>query len=275
MKEIFIRRHEIESFLPPDIVSTGMQRIGSVMSGNGPLRGLSFEDEKKYLPALIGVDGNSPDFSKAATAYWSNLSIPVPIDGYKLNVGVLENGEPESIKDWVEYQFILKHPHVERSKGAAEASFKARFYIHDPDEETERKNKRTRLELSAMAELTTIMHGSDPEVTMRRLTRVLISQNPDRLTREQMENALMDVAKTDPERFLSAAQNKKLELHDLVIQLEEAGVIQKIGAQFRYNDDILAQTLDEMIAFLSNSRNSRVMTEMRAKLEEATKHQAA
>lgn len=276
MKEIFIRRHEIpNNLLPPEIVSSGLQRLGSVLKDGAPLRGLSFEEEQKYLPELIGVAANSPEFTKEAKAFWANLTIPVSIDGHKLNVGKKEDGEPVNVRDWVIYQWALRHPHVASSKGDANANFKARFYIHDPDEEVDRKNRRTKLELAAATELTKIISGAKADEQLARLTRVLVAQNPDRLSREEMENMLAEVARRDPQAFLSAVQNKKLELQDLAIRLEEAGVIQKIGHQYRYADETIAASLDEMVAFLDNKQNSRILGEMKAKLEEAQNTVAA
>lgn len=274
MKEIFIRRYEPDTFLRdyPDIVATSIQRIGSVYDGPTPLRGFAnLEEEKKYLPQVIGVSANDPSFAEKATEWWIDLSLNVPIDGVKLNVGLDKNNNPLNIRDWVIYQWILRHPHVERSKGAAEGNAKARFYIHDPDEEVERLNKEAKIRLQAMKELSKIIEGVNSDENLERLTRVLISQNPDRLSRPEMENLLSDFAQTQPQKFLAAAQNKKLELHDLVLQLNETNVIQKIGEQYRYNDDTIAGTLDEMIAFLDNSKNSRVVGEMKAKLQEAKK----
>lgn len=280
MKEIFIRRHEPDTFLRdyPDIVGTSLQRIGSVLSGSSPLRGFAdLETEKKYLPQIIGVSANDPSFAQRAIEYWAELSIDVPIDGVKLNISTDDKGEPfpYNLEDWVKYQWIQRHPEVEKSKGAAASSARARFYIYNPEEEIERQNKVAKIKLEANKALIKVLEGAKSDETIDRLTRVLVNQNPDRLSRIQKENLLSEFANNEPIRFLSAANNKKLELHDLVLQLVDGGVVQKIGEQYRYNDSTIAQTLDEMIAFLDNAKNSRVLGEMKAKLEEAQKAVAA
>lgn len=276
MKEIFIRRHEDKSgFLRdyPEIISGAMVRIGSVLSGTGPLRGLDSDEEKRYLPKILGVTPDSPNWDRETRAYWADLSIPVGIDGYKLRIpeGDETPTTASEIEDYIKYRFVLRHPEVASSKQVADGSFKARFYIHDPDEEVVRQNKASRTKRSALLELAKIVSGTDSLEKMKRLTRVLVSQNPDRLSPEMMENLLAEAAERNPEQFLSVALDKKLEMHDLVLQLEEASVIQKIGQQYRYNDEIIASTLEEMISFLQNKANSRVLAEMRAKLEEASK----
>ena len=68
------------------------RRIGASLSKGGDVvRGLNFEEEKKYLGEIIGVSPSSQDWQKATRAYWCNITQEVPADefGLELEVGFL------------------------------------------------------------------------------------------------------------------------------------------------------------------------------------------
>ena len=55
-------------------------RIGSFLEGRGPARPLTFEEEKLYLPSIIGVSPNDPQWQETIKLYWANISIDIPFD---------------------------------------------------------------------------------------------------------------------------------------------------------------------------------------------------
>ena len=78
--ELSIRRVNGYS-LPGDDVTLHNIKIGGALHGKGPLRGLTTEEERKYLPELIGIDSTDVEFRKNVSDYWSNISAAVPADG--------------------------------------------------------------------------------------------------------------------------------------------------------------------------------------------------
>lgn len=76
------------------------RRIGASLSKGGDVvRGLSFEEEKKYLPDIIGVSVTSNDWAKATRAYWANISAEISPDfGRTLEVGFMYPDEATAEK---------------------------------------------------------------------------------------------------------------------------------------------------------------------------------
>lgn len=104
-------------------------RIGPSLKGTGPLRGLTFAEEKAYLPTIIGVSPTDPKWQESVKDYWANISRDVPFEyingtdqgGLRLEVGFLydtaeaaEIGNTEERAEWAKYN-------AERDKG--------RFYV--------------------------------------------------------------------------------------------------------------------------------------------------
>ena len=172
---VYIRRKKTES-LPTtgEFLDESVAKIGSSLKGNSPLRGLNFEEEKKYLPQIIGISNNSPDWEKATKDYWDNISKNVPTSdkegngGLKLEIGLrydtiedyekdqksiktwgeleigngkqkiaIENpkGTPINIADYILWRFCLVHSKVANSLEEVGKSPKIEFYIYSKQKE--------------------------------------------------------------------------------------------------------------------------------------------
>lgn len=67
--------------LPGDDITLYNIKIGSSLKADGPLRGLNFDEEAKYLPQIISVSPKDVNWRSATNAYWNNISVAVPADG--------------------------------------------------------------------------------------------------------------------------------------------------------------------------------------------------
>lgn len=70
-----------------------IERVGSSFRGGDVLRGLTLEEEKAYLPTILGVSDVSQNWGLLTREYWANISKDVPIgekpeDGLKLETGM-------------------------------------------------------------------------------------------------------------------------------------------------------------------------------------------
>lgn len=150
------------------------RRIGaSLGKGGDVVRGLSFEEEKKYLPDVIGVSPQSNDWQKATRNYWANITTEVPPDtGLELEVGFVypdeesatkgraeeekENaaatamyaqeldyamkfdvrqsvGRPINISDYILYRHCLVYNQCANSPKLTHKSAKIRFYLYSKE----------------------------------------------------------------------------------------------------------------------------------------------
>lgn len=264
-QEIQVRRKELSSHLPPLVIADSRRKLGSVFHNNAPLRGLSFEEEKKYLPTVLGVSADSPDFTSACKNFWMDMSVEVPSEGVVLDITKTEEGDPINIVDWIKYKWLILHPFVATSKD--KMTGRKSFYIYSPEEEIRKKNNDVQLRKAAYKELIKI--NGDKETTVR-ILRILGTDNPNNMTTQMMENYLADIVDNDPKRFYEVATDSNLEHKDFVLNLYSKGILQRIGSAFLYMDTEIGATMKEAVYYVQNKRNTQVVAEMKAKLKEVT-----
>lgn len=257
--------------LPNEVLNDAKMKLSSVLVHQRPYRGLSQEEERKLLPEIIGVSPDDNDFSERARKYWAELTIDVPQEGHQLNVPVYESGEipdPQDphVEDWIKYQWAKDHPQVAKSRQEAEANINKRFFIYDPEREAKRENKESKMRQKAYIELA---KASENEQKMDVLVRVLTDQKPEKLSNTEKENVLDTKVNSDPEEFISAATDDNLAIRGAIMDAVEHEVLNKIGNQIMYQDEVIADSMDEAIAWFKNDRNSGTVQEIKAKLDEA------
>ena len=193
------------------------------------------------------------------------MTIPVGFTGVELEVGIHEDGSPISIMDYLKYKFALKHPYVALTEEEMNGDFNKRFYIQDLSREDKVKN--TQIQFKKDADKEFIKLAANPK-NMKRVLRLLSNTNPDRLTDEQVENALYEIKNAKTKQFLRIAKDKNLEIKAEIEEMVTASVLRKIGNQIIFIDEVLGDTLDNAVVFLKDKKNSGTLTILRAKLKE-------
>jgi hypothetical protein len=262
-KKVFLRRKEINNHLPKEILADAVSKLSSVYVNRQPLKGLSLEDEKKYLNGILDVSPDHQDWPKHTKRYWAEMSIPVGFTGVELEIGTDSKGEPLRIMDWLKYQFAIKHPYVAMSE--KEMIGRQKFYILDTTKAE--KSKFNSIQLRKDADKEFIKLSSDKK-GMKRVLRLISDHNPDRLTDEQIETALYDIKDKEPKRFIKIAIDKHLEIKAEIEEMVSAGVLRKIGNQIIFIDEVLGETMEDTVVYLKNKKNSGKLTTLRAKLKE-------
>lgn len=272
IKEVRIMRiPEGGGHLPTEVLNDAKMKLSSVLVHQRPYRGLSQEMERELLPEIIGVSADDNDFSAKARKYWAEMTIDVPQEGHQLQVPVYPEGEAPSpqdphVEDWIKYQWAKDHPQVADSRQEAESNINKRFFIHDPEREAARENKESKLRQKAYMELA---KASENEDKLDVLVRVLTNQNPGKLSNHEKENVLDTKLNNNPEEFIAAATDKDLAVRGLIMDAIEYEVLNKIGNQIMYQDEVIADTMDEAVAWFKNDRNSGTVQEIKAKITEA------
>lgn len=261
------------SHLPTEVLNDAKIKLSSVMKNQRPYSGLSREQEEKYLPEVIGISPDDSDFSGQVRKYWAELTVNVPQEGHQLQVPVFsDGGEPDPkgihVEDWIIYQWAKNHPMVADTREKAEANINKRFFIYDPEVETQRQNRSAKVKKKAYREFIKL---SEKPNKMALLVRVLTDQTPDRMSNMEIENSLSTQVDNDPERFIRAATDKNLEIKGQIMDAVQSNVLQKIGRQYMYNDEVIGDTQDEVVAWWKNKRNSKVVQEIKAKTKEANR----
>lgn len=267
--QVQIRRREEISHLPTKVINESKIFLGSHFDGRQPLRGLSKEDEAKYLPDMIGVSANHPDFSAKAREYWANMGFLVPSTGVVLDITVDEDGNPYNLEDWISHQWALRHKLVADSKDSLENDPRKKFYIHNPEEENQRKNSSVQVRKAADVEFIKAAKDMDKA---RRIVRMLDGNiNPDAMSEVQVENRLFDLKNEKPKEFLAIARDTNLDVKAEIQEMVEYEILQRIGNQVVYIDQVIGQSLEEAVVWFKDKKNSSIVTQLRAKLSEFKK----
>jgi hypothetical protein len=265
MRKIYVRRKETTGFLPKEVLVGARVTIGSIYVGRQPLKGVEGEEAKKYLPDIIGLPHDHPDFPSRVKNYWASLSVKVPFEGKELNIATSEDGTPENIEDYITYKWCMKHVQVADTKEDMNKIAGKRFYIYDPQKDLLKKNKHIQVSKDADKEF---LKASTDVARMRRLLRVLNNANPDKLTNLEIENNLYEYKTKFPAKFHKAAIDVNLDLKDEIAEMIQKDIIRKIGNQHIHGDETLGEDLTDTMTYFKNKKNSGALNALRAKLKE-------
>ena len=264
-KKVTIRQKELLNHLPKAVRAEAVYKLSSVYVNRQPLKGFTPEEEKKYMLGILDVSPDHNDWPKHSKQFWAELTIPIGFTGVELEIGMDDNDKPLSIMDYIKYRFALKHPHVAMTKEEMDGDFNKRFYIQDLARADKLKNNEIQLKKDADKEFIKV---SSSEKSMTRVLRLMSNTNPDRLTRDQIENSLYEFKNSNPKKFVRIATDKNLELKAEIEEMVSAGVLRKIGNQVIFIDETIGDTVDDAVVHLKDKKNSGKLTILRAKLKE-------
>ena len=262
---MYLRRKDLDGHLPKAVRAEATMKLSSVYVNRQPLKGFSTADEKKFMQGILDVNPDHVDWPKHSKTFWAELTIPVGFTGVELEIGTEEDGTPISVMDYIKYNFALKHPHVALTKEEMDSDFSKRFYIQDLSREDKVKNNTIKLRKDADKEFIKVSSNLE---NMKRILRLMSNSNPDRMTEDQVENALYEIKSKEPKRFIRIATDKNLELKAEIEHMVSAGVLRKIGNQVIFIDEVLGETIDDTVVHLKDKKNSGKLTLLRAKLKE-------
>jgi len=265
-RKIMILRKEPDGFLPKTVRAESRMYISSVFVNRQPLKGVTSDEEEKYLLGILDVGPKHIDWPKYTKKYWTDLSIMVPMGGVELDISTTTDGEPENIEDYLRYKWILKHPHVALNKDEMITTPHKRFYIQDAQRELRSANNKIQTLKDADKEFIKL---SDNKSDMRRVFRLMGNQNPDRLTDMEIENYLYKIKGDVPDKFVRICTDKHLKMKSELEEMLSVEILRKIGNQIIYQDEILGDTLQDTVIFLNDKKNSGKLTTLRAKLKDA------
>lgn len=267
--EVQILRREEVSHLPNTVINEAKVFLGSHFVGRQPLKGLTDEEEKKYLPQLIGVSANHPEFAARVRMFWADMGFLVPSVGKVLDTTVDENGEPYNVEDWIRYRWAKVHKYVAANENEMKKNPRKKFYIRDPEEQDRLKNAT--IQAMKQADIEFIKATKDPSKT-RRIIRMLRKDiNPDYLNDSQAENELYDLKQKDPVEFFKIASDTKLDTKAEITELIGLEILRRVGNQIIYIDEIVAESLEDAVLWYQNPKNSSIVATLKAKLNEIRK----
>lgn len=261
---ITIYRRRAMTHLPDELFEGSKRKIGSVFTASGDIiRGLSFADQKKYLPELLGIDATDSQFTRAAKEFYLNFTIDVTPAGTDLEIGVDADGWPLNVLDYVRYKFILAHPYVAESEDAVDGNKRVQYYIHDSAKKLQEETVALSVRKESYKEFLKLT-GTESRMDMVLLVYGL---QPTTLTEAEKELELEALQEEDPARFLSIVKDKNLDTVAFINECLSKEVLRKVGNSILDGDVVIGNTDEEAILYLKDKQNSGVLTTLKAKLK--------
>ena len=266
-KKIYLRRVKSKANLSPKILAEAKPRLGSVYKNRMPLRGITEEEEAKFLPQIHGVSPSDKDFRRESDKYWREMGFMIPYGGLELEAGKDEEGNPIDLNDYLRYRFAIAHPEVAISESKRSAT--TRFFIEDPETKKDAANRRRQI-LDKADEVYLKIKKIDDTVAMI-LSIMLPTANTQYLSKEAKLTTLRELRDKDPRLFVSLATDTTLKYKSLLTRLHSADVISRMGETYIYKDITMGHTEEQAIAWVKDKGNSEHLLTMKTILEEKSK----
>lgn len=271
-KFVTIYRRESAARLPQEIKDQAVLKLSSGITSSGiPLKGISIEEEEKFLPSIVGVPPTHPEFANKVNTWYNNLSKPVTKEGLKLNVSTSEvTGMPEVPIDYLVYRRALADKRVADSKQQLLSDQFYTFYINDEEEEKDKKLKSLKEKETAQKEYFKVKEN---EALVDWVLQVFAQREGEKtnkysnLAKEDKDLVLDKMVTTYPKAFVALATDKDLELKAEILSMVDYGVLTKSGNRFIHGTEPLGDSLDEAVAYFKSAKNQTEYVKLKAKLE--------
>lgn len=263
-RKIYIKRRVVNSKIDNSVYNGTVTSIGASFDRSGrTLTGLTNEEVKTIMPKVLGVAYTDTQFDKLVEEYFQNLVIRVIWEEpYELEIGLDSDGFPLNPVDYVKYKFAVANK-KEVASNKAEATGNKRFYIEDPNIEIDNKYSLLKLKKEAFKEFYKL---SDNQQKIDMIMSVL-GFDTRTLNEKEKDLKIEDYINKYPEKFIEVATDKNLEVKAFVEDCISAQVIQKIGNNYIDGDIELGKSMEEVVLFLKDKKNSDVFVKLKARLE--------
>ena len=263
-KIIYIKKRQPNTNIPKDVYVGTISSIGSTLDKSGNVKtGLTFEEEKKLMPRILGCQYDSLDYNKKLKEFFAELKIKVPF-GEEVSLDISSDAEGNYAKplDYIKYKFALANSEVAHSKELCNGT--KRYYIHDPQLKLEQDYNKLSVKKDAYKEFIKISSDTK-KVTM--LLSVL-GLDFKKLGDKERELKLEDyVTNIDPQNFLLVIKDKDLETKAFIEELVSAQILSKVGNSYLDGEEVIGGSLQEAVLYLNDKKNSGDLVKLKARLE--------
>ena len=138
-----------------EIMGDPSRPIGSYWKNGKIGTGLTYEEQRQFMPEIIFCDSGDREFRAKCEQYFHDINVKVAKEGTTLEVGLDEHGIPLNHIQYIQYKHCLDNPLVAKDRKVGLGNPLIKWYIEDPDMElnTEKeleavKDKATQLYLT-------------------------------------------------------------------------------------------------------------------------------
>jgi hypothetical protein len=208
------------------------------------------DEERKRYENMLGL--KEYELNPRST-YWHNFSIPVSYEGVELDLS-----DPLC---QLQYKALLASPLVEQL-GSPKAM--AIAYIEDLDKKTEIVNEKATKKAKAFD----LIKTSTPEKLRQVLSALFIKHSS--MSEDSVIAALYNIIEGEHPKygiddFLNEMSSATLSYRALVSRAVEASVLNRRGASFFLNDDLIGTSLESTVTFLMTPENAAYLASIKEK----------
>jgi hypothetical protein len=284
-RTVTIKRNPITR-IHPDLYIDSVVSIGAAFNieTGDLLRGLSFEEERRLLPELLGVEATDLNFRKKASEFWADISIIIPLEGKKLNVSterLFDNVDgkkvaievPINLRDYVYFRYVDCHREVAKDKEDCLGNPYAKFYIEDSTAELEKATSAFAKKKEINKKVLELTDGANPDIQLlKSIVYVLKPFHRKQIpsTLEALSILLSEISEQYPSEFLVAATDKDIKDRALIATLQEKGIITMAGNMVydeMVGDSAVADDTDSYIKYINQPKQSAYKTALIARLQ--------
>lgn len=289
-----VQLDEAAAFQLEDCVSL----IGSYMDGKKVGMGITYSEIEKLMPEVIMTDPTDKEFRKKVEAFFSDMRLPVGITkrnslgkivggGLVLETGKEKSNEldvieyvkegkelkevvnmPLNVHDYITYKFVLNHPRVAKSEKEAAANPTKLWFIYDPDLES--KVSMTVNEMKDEA-LKLYFKTSEDSNKVKFVCELLSNLGLElgTLSTADLQIQYRKLADTKPKEFVSAVNDKLLEMKFIINQCMSKNIVQNIGGRFIVDGEgiELGIGLEAAALYIADPVNSTTLLKLKSLLD--------
>jgi hypothetical protein len=241
--------------------------LGRALSDDIKTSVLTYQEEKKWMPGVIGVSYDSPNFYDRVNDYWRNLSVPIPIEGKKLDISVTHKSEsefePVNVTDFLLWRYCLLYGLVANSYKDIDKSRRIQYYLYSEGE--------ARQELITKRKLTDQVYRTRFAITdnsIKKAILIVMGQSVEGKANEDLDLALASAADSNPEGFLSVAKDKDVTIKAYIKDCINKGLLKSPDNTTLIIDPAenitLGNTLGEAVAFIRDTANAAYASQLKA-----------
>lgn len=259
-------------FTSPELRKEVTRKLGSawVPGTRDIVRGLTTEEEKKYLPKYLGVRPEDTTWDERLTNFWAGFVIDVPVEsGIQLEMGTDDEGNPLILDQYMKAHFAKNHQNV--ANDISERSIK-KFYLEDLQRKKQLESEQTNLLVKGDTEFTKLITDAS-EAGKSKLNYMLwlMGRTPTRLDHVEKIRIIRKLKEESTQEFLNLVEDKDLPVKAFIQRCLIYSVLKIEGSSYYAEDVKLGGSEIETIEFIKSPENSAVVGRIKERLNYQTK----
>lgn len=280
--------------------SASKMGVGSYFA-NGNTRevgsGLNNKEKNILLPLIINIPSDDREFRTRVEEFYVDISTNVPYNtGRPLEIGMEVNNAkdieapgpgkdgnlPINIMDYIRYRHALGHPWVAPSKDEGAGNQTKLFYVFDPEVTNVKNTNKSKERDAALAIYLKVKES--PESVDQILTMLNINvleyngmRDKDEAKIAKLHDLIVGYTKDNkpvegiPARIVEVYNEDQMSVKYWIKRMVNAKALVLSGSKYfdGQNKEVVANSLDEMIAYFLDEGNSGVVGIYKARTQEA------